>query len=213
MVCKSCSAQKLFADWPWGGVVHINIYFIMGLSSRIMYSTKFISFCYYFPFLPIFHPPSTLSFSLTSRRCAKAVPWNYHGIAMATVASRPSRVATAAWSIRVHHHGTSEPYDAWRESWRIVALYDVSWRYTHLLKLTAGTPKMEVLEDDFHFQRGDFQVLAVRFRGSYCWWKRGRNIEKTGDDAIGVLGGSFHFASSCRKPIIFFLWWKLQGSQ
>ena len=32
-------------------------------------------------------------------------------------------------------------------------------------KLTAGTPKMEVLEDDCPFQRADFPVPAVRFRG------------------------------------------------
>lgn len=162
--------------------------------SNIMYSAYLMSnllplFLFFLPSLVTTH----LHFSVgwTSRRSAKAVPWNYHGIAMATVASRPSRVVTAAWSIRAQHDGTSAPYGAWRESWRIVALYDMSWREKNSpLKLWPWKfLRMEGLEDDFPVQRADFQVLATSFRGSICWWKRGRNIEKlVGDDASGVQG-------------------------
>ena len=112
---------------------------------------------------------------------------------MATVASKPSRVVTAAWSIRAQHHGTSAPYGAWRESWGIVALYDVSWWYTHPFKTNMKSLILEVLEDDFPVQRADFQVVATSFRGSICWWKRGRNWEKLGDDALGVPGGKIGF--------------------
>ena len=45
----------------------------------------------------------------------------------------------------------------------------------------------------FLFKRVIFQVVATSFRGSICWWKRGRNWEKLGDDALGVPGGKMGF--------------------